>query len=605
MKYLVLWVGLCLGIVSQAQTTDEEFADFYFQNQEYEKAILYLEKLYDADELKYFTNYFECLLLTEQDKDAEKLAKKHIKKHPGYLKSYTLLMSLYSGLGEDKKADKTFEDLLENLPMNRVEIIEIAKSMIALGDLDKAEAIYKKGSEILNGATSFFSELANLNGERGDLPGMVSAYVQMVAGNPRYYNSVQIAFSRYLSIAEEPAHEEMVRGELLKAIQEDPNKTVLSELLIWVFYQTKNFNAAFTQVKALDTRLQEDGNRMLDFANTCMRNQAYSAAQKAYQYLLENKDDFVKEQAMIGNVRAHYSQLKDKIDYPEEEVAELNTLFESTINALGRNVNAATLMQDFASFKLKYRNDLNGAIDLLYETLDLPNIYEKISANSKLLLGDLLIIEGNIWEASLLYSQVDKAFKEDVLGAEAKYRNARISYFAGDFKWAQDQLDILKASTSKLIANDALKLSLTITDNLGLDSLEQPMMWFALAELYTFQNKLDSSLLTLDQILAEYPTTPLADDIVMEKAQIAMKQKRFEDAAKLYGEVIEVYGTDILADEALFKLATLQENILNKPEQAKENYRKLMLDFPGSLFTVDARARFRALRGDFNEEKLP
>ena len=73
-----------------------------------------------------------------------------------------------------------------------------------------------------------------------------------------------------------------------------------------------------------------------------------------------------------------------------------------------------------------------------------------------------------------------KEFKNDPLGHLAKFKNAQVYYFSGEYDWCQAQLDVLKASTSKLIANDALELSVLITDNYNMDTSETAMKLFAI-----------------------------------------------------------------------------------------------------------------------------
>ena len=86
-------------------------------------------------------------------------------------------------------------------------------------------------------------------------------------------------------------------------------------------------------------------------------------------------------------------------------------------------------------------------------------------AELKLKLADIYLYKDEVWEATLLYSQVDKSMKEEPLGHEARFKNAQLRYFIGEYEWAESQLKVLKAATSKLIANDAMTLSLVIKDN--------------------------------------------------------------------------------------------------------------------------------------------
>ena len=203
-----------------------------------------------------------------------------------------------------------------------------------------------------------------------------------------------------------------------------------------------------------------------------------------------------------------------------------------------------------------------------------------------------------IWEATLLYSQVDKEFKEELLGQEARFRNAKLSYFTGDFEWAQSQFDILKASTSKFIANDALDLSIFILDNMGLDTTAVPLMYYAQAELDVFQNKFEAGLEKLDVLLSDFPEHALEDDVYYLKANLYKKQRKYNDAIVMYQLVIDNYPEDIRADNALYELALLYDEVLLDKEKAKELYEKLFIEFSNSTFAVDARKRFRILRGD-------
>jgi len=157
---------------------------------------------------------------------------------------------------------------------------------------------------------------------------------------------------------------------------------------------------------------------------------------------------------------------------------------------------------------------------------------------------------------------------------------------------------VLKGATSKLISNDAMDLSLLISDALAIDSGEAPLILFAHADLLVFQNKDDEAITTLDSIKTHYPNHALSDDVLFRKAQIAFKHGKYSEAATYYENIINDYGNDIIADDALFKLAELNENQFKNTEKAKELYQQLIEKYPGSLYVVEARKRFRKLRGD-------
>ena len=157
---------------------------------------------------------------------------------------------------------------------------------------------------------------------------------------------------------------------------------------------------------------------------------------------------------------------------------------------------------------------------------------------------------------------------------------------------------MLKSATSKLIANDALELSLLIADNIEADSSYRGLTYYSHAELLLYQNKLDKAYTTLDSLNLIIGWHPLFDEALYQKAEIRIKQGRYEDADKLLEQVTYSYADDILGDDALFRRAQLQEEIFKNEDKAMELYRELLTRYPGSVYTVVARKKFRELRGD-------
>jgi tetratricopeptide (TPR) repeat protein len=195
-----------------------------------------------------------------------------------------------------------------------------------------------------------------------------------------------------------------------------------------------------------------------------------------------------------------------------------------------------------------------------------------------------------------LYSQVDKDFREDLLGEEARFRNAKLAYYRGDFDWAQGQLTVLKASTAELIANDALYLSILITENLAEDSNYVPLRRFAYADLLLFQNKDKEADALLDSIVTHYPEHPLYDDILLQKAKLAQKHRAYDKALAYLNIIHDKHGKDVLGDDAVFRIADIYERYLQKPEQAKKYYEMLILEYPGSTYIQTARNKLGALQ---------
>lgn len=600
---ILLFILCCVvwtpALVSGQGTSDEQLAAYYFDNGDYEKARLYYEKLYKTNANS--ANYSALLQsLTElgEYKQAEKLIKQHMKRYSSNV--YLIdLGSLYEATGDEKNARNAYEEAISTIPNSQGMVIRTANEFIRRNKLEYALNTYLHGKKLLENRYPFSYEIASLYGTMGDKEKMITEYLDLISFNAAYLQTVQNALNRSLDLNEDNADVDFLRKELLRRVQKSPGETTFAEMLTWLFLQKRDFNAALIQLKAIDKRLGEDGNRVLNLAGLAMNNGAYSVASKSYAYVADKgKTNAFYAYARAGVLRADFEELRHA--YPPDTAAleDLRNRYEETLEELGKSNETVQLLRQKARLEAYYLGDLMAANLTLNEALDLKTLPREVAAELKLELAEILIARDYIWDASLLASQVDKDFKQDVIGFEAKLLNARISYYVGDFDWAQAQLDVLKGSTSKLISNDAMRLSLLITDNLNLDTITEPMLKFARADLMTLQRQFDLAEAALDSIISVYPGHALADEVLMQRAKIREAQGDLEGALAYYQNVIAAHYFDITADDALFRMAEINEELLRDEEKASELYKQLILDFPGSLHVVEARKRLRKLRGD-------
>ena len=129
------------------------------------------------------------------------------------------------------------------------------------------------------------------------------------------------------------------------------------------------------------------------------------------------------------------------------------------------------------------------------------------------------------------------------------------------------------------------------------------MAWFSKADLYIEQLQFDKAFSLFDSIKTNYPFHALADEILYKRARTMELKGNWQSALDFYGDILKFYGTDILADNALFKSAEILETKLNQPEQALDAYKRLLLEHPGSLYVYEARKRVRRLRGEKIEKE--
>ncbi len=581
---------------------DEQLATQYLQNKEYDKAVVYFEKLFNKKDGAVFYNpYLLCLTKLEQFDKAEKLIKKQIKQNQQNLRFIVDLGTFYSDRKKTSDAQSQYEKAIKQLNTpNQQQIFDLANAFLEVQQWDYAIETYKRGRKLLNGFYPFSAEIADVYSKKGDIEGMVNEYLSLLAFGDDQLQTVQNGLQPSFGEDKDEKKNEIIKNALLKKVQSNSERTVYTELLIWFFIQEKNFNGALVQSKALDKRLREDGQRIMFLGQLCVSNEEYEIAAKCYQYVIEKgKDNYNYINARMELLNAQYKKVTAKFSYTPDDLVELEKNFNTTLDELGKSSGTAILMKNLAHLQGFFMNKTKEASDLLNEAIKLHGINEKTQAECKLELGDIFLMTGEIWDASLFYSQVEFDFKHEPLGNEAKFRNAKLSYYNGEFQWAQAQLDVLKGSTEKLIANDAMELSLLISDNShegGDDSIA--LCIFSRADLLSFRNEIEKALTTLDSITQKFPSSPLSDDILYKKYKIKRKQGKFTEASEQLQKLLDNYSFDILGDDAMFKLAELNELYLHNTEKAKQLYEELLTKFPGSLYTIEARKRFRKLRGD-------
>jgi predicted Zn-dependent protease len=298
-----------------------------------------------------------------------------------------------------------------------------------------------------------------------------------------------------------------------------------------------------------------------------------------------------------GSIQSRY---QIEIQNPAPQVNTLRTIdadIDKIFEEAGFNRQTYQLVFIKATLLTYYFDDSDTANELLEKTKLLPLNAAEL-AEVKMHQADLLLFEDEVWEATLLYSQVDKAMKDEPLGHEARYRNARLRYFIGEFEWAQVQLDILKAATSKLIANDALQLSLLISDNLADDTTGVSLKAFAKADLRTWQKREEEAGFLLDSLAVNSKSLTLKPHILLKKAELLIMKEKFQEADSVLSELYLNYADHYLADDALFRSAQLNEVRLNDTENARKLYEIVFNQYPASIFAVQARQKYRLLRGD-------
>lgn len=602
MRTWIICFFILLGFSGFSQTeTDVQLAQYYYSNGEFDKAVIYYQGLYAKNPTKvYFLRYFDCLIKTKNRKDAEKILKKQINSNRKDVELKIMLGLFYEEDNNSKAADKIYNELIEDLPPIPNQIIELANLYVKKNKLDLALKSLSKGRKLLKESYPLNVQFAEVYASTGDFDNMFKELINLLEISITNQSSVQNTLVRFVDFSNPESKEyQSLKSILLDKTQKNAENSVYAEMLIWFFIQSDNFSAAVTQSIALDKRMNSYGEMTLDVGKIALENRYYEFARKAFKSVMSfGLDSPFYMDAERLNLQVRFLELTTNRNYSQEEISATINEYKQTIKRINNKRVSFDLGLELTYIQAFYGNQSTDAITLLNEMMTVSGITDVQKATCKMQLADIQVLTGDIWDASVLYMQIDTDFKYEVIGQEAKFKNARIFYYDGEFDFAQSQLSILKESTSRLIANDAIQLSTLITDNFGLDSNFQIMGWFSQGDLQLEQHHYEKAFEYYDSVLRAEPGHSLEDEILFRKAKAMQLQGKWDEAIVFLEKIISKFGSDILADDAIFNLAEIYEIHKSDKEKALEFYKSIVQNYKGSLFSAEARKRVRLLRGE-------
>lgn len=563
-------------------------ADRYFQQGAYEKATQLYEILQKNNpyNTKYLKRLITCFQEVNNYEKAENFLENKLLDNPDLLFLYVEIGYNFDRQQKKELAKKAYSAALTAIDTKPNLGGLIGKMFQENNLLDYAIEAYSKTMSLNKNARYEF-QIGQIYGEKGQFEKMFDYYMDLINEDTNNLKGIQRFISRY--ITEDPFDKNNIalKRSLLRKSISNP-KNVWNELLSWLFAKQKEYNKAFVQEKALFKRDPAYLEAIFELGKIAFEGADLATAKRCFIFFLEHSV-FIEDR-----LSAELYLLKIAVKNKDKD-CEL--MFYKTLDGYGVNRNTIEIQIAFAKYLAFQKSNPQKAIDVLQSALSLSQSkFQK--ATIKLLLGDIFVFTNRFNKALLYFSQVQTQLKNHPLSQEARFKVAQTSYFKGDFSWAKSQLKVLKGSASQLIANDAVQLFLIISDNEPKDSIPSGLKEFAKADLLAYQYKNSEAIAVYNELLKTYSGQNIEDDALFNLAKIHLREAQYEKGIAALLKLISIDPNSIFVDDSYYLLAETYKNFIKDSKKASEYYQKIIFEKRSSIYLVDARKKFRELRGE-------
>ncbi|MBF4517140.1 tetratricopeptide repeat protein [Flavobacterium sp. ANB] len=592
MKNIFIYIVLLWSTFALAQ--NEQLAQYYYDKGDFEKAKISYEQLLNSSpsNTQFFLRTVDCYQQLQQFEVAQKAIQERYNRY----KQGVFLVELgynFQLQKNDSKAKSYYEQALEKIKTNPNDVYGIASSFEKKVLLEYALKAYQTAMQIQPNF-NFNFQIGMLYGQLGKTDLMIDLLLTESFQNPQNSNLIQTQLARFMNgETDNTAFKDAMRKALILKTQKDQD-VFWNHYLSWFYVQQKEFGKAFIQEKAIYKREPESLMSIVNLSQFAMNEDDTETASEILNFILLNTKDLdllIQTNANLMEIKIDKAQEKD---YPaiSTELQQLLTTYEISPNTLSLQI----IQAHFLAFNLKKTEE---AKTILKKALTL-NLNDYQQADAKMELADILLLEEKFNQALIYYSQIQLDLKNDVMSHEASLKAAKTSYFKTDFEWALKQFKELKSASTQLIANDALEYFLLINDNTVADSTQTALKQFAKGDFLIYQNKKPEAIAQFQNILKSFKGQEIEAVTMLRLGKIYESQKDFTSALSQYQQIIDHHSDGIYVDEALFFSAEIYNDELKDTEKAKPLYEKVIFNHQDSIYFVDARKKYRELRGDKN-----
>lgn len=595
MKIVFILLVILLPLFSLAQQSDSQLAYTYYQNKDYEKAAQLFLQLYERTHASNFLDYhIICLINGKQYDQAEEVLKKYLKTDSRNKDYIINLGYIYEQQGKSKKAEEYYEKAIKTLIPHSSDINSLAYKFRNIREYGWAIKTYQHGQKLLKQPHAFLSELGENYMMERNYEQMLDLFVQILQTKPTEINNIisKLNFSRSYDIIN--SVDGVIENKLAELFQQSNYNPVFDELAVWYALQKKDYAQALHHAVLLNQKSPDKGYIYLNIARSAASLGNYNLATEAFNKILEKgkENNNLYTTALKESISCEYEKYQQQ-KAKQELYLPLATTCKNYLHEYGytsANTDIALLLSDLYAYQIHQPDSANIILEKCTKIRSLnTNLLSEIKSKR----ADLLTYMDNPWEATILYTQIEKSNPNNDTGYEAKLKKAWLAYYAGDLLWAKAQFDVLKGSTTKLISNDAIKMSHFINMNYETDGDNKELVELAAAEFLIYKQQYQKALRMIDSVILHSPPG-IADYASLQKAKVLCQLSDYPPAIEIFSRLKEQSEQTYIRAEAIYELANLKKQ-LEEYTQARELYKTLVSEYSGSVYSVEAGNKYREM----------
>lgn len=596
MKFILILWFLCISGLTFAQgQSDSQRAYSYYQNKEYDKAAEVFLQLYQRTKASYYLDYhIICLINGKRYDDAEATLKKFLKTDDNNKDFLINLGFIYEQQGKIKKAEEYFNKAVKKLQPNQNDIQNLAYKFRNIRAYEWAALTYRKGRELLKNPNAFVIEMGENYMYERNYSAMLEQFLQAIQINPGNLNAItsKLNFARTYDVNNNV--DTIIRSQLQPIFKTSSYSPVFDELAVWFNLQNHNYEQALTHARLLNQKQTGKQDVFLNIAREANRSKHYAIAIQAYNAILEagkenNRFYNIARKEILSSKYTEYQEKHSPLAGFQEIASDCKNFLKET-GYINSNADIVLLLSDLYAYKLHLPD---SAVQLLKQGETIRRLTPVTLYTIKSKLADILAFMNNPWEATILYTQIEKANPNNDIGYTAKLNKARMAYYEGDLLWAKAQFDALKGSTTKLISNNAIKMSHFINTNYEKEGDNKLLEKMAQTEYLIYRQQSQQAYAALDSIILQAQPA-IADYASLVKAHLFLQENRINEAVSLYENLKDNSSETYIQAEAIFNLAGLKRQKTEKQEALKL-YKQLVAEYSGSVYSVEAGKIYREL----------